>query len=244
MDAGIKQVQLTTLEVEAHGDAAHEVGAYLMGEGGKQLDSGKYVVVWKKDGGNSGSSTGTSGTRACPRRSRERPLTRGNPRDHSTRPRDRPGSRPSSVRRALGHAPRRPLVKVRRGPLLSCLRERRSDPRLRPSRRPLSRTHFCFRVSEAEFDRILRRSRPTASSTEARHMAQWTCRSTPTTAAASCTGIARRTRMGGLDGELRQAAGRERSGRPQGRRARAGGPFRPLALDSSGQCALWLNDAP
>ena len=49
MDAGVKQVKLTTLEVEAHGDAAHEVGTYvLMGDGGKQLDSGKYVVVWKK----------------------------------------------------------------------------------------------------------------------------------------------------------------------------------------------------
>ena len=46
MDAGIKQVKLTTLEVESHGDAAHEAGTYaLMGEGGKQLDSGKYVVV-------------------------------------------------------------------------------------------------------------------------------------------------------------------------------------------------------
>ena len=52
MDAGVKQVKLTTVEVEAHGDVAHEVGTYvLMGEGGKQLDSGKYVVVWKKDGG-------------------------------------------------------------------------------------------------------------------------------------------------------------------------------------------------
>jgi ketosteroid isomerase-like protein len=52
MDAGVKQVKLATVEVEAHGDAAHEVGTYvLMGEGGKQLDNGKYVVVWKKDGG-------------------------------------------------------------------------------------------------------------------------------------------------------------------------------------------------
>ena len=52
MDSGIKEVKLTTLEVEAHGDAAYEVGTYaLTGEGGKTLDAGKYVVVWKRQGG-------------------------------------------------------------------------------------------------------------------------------------------------------------------------------------------------
>ena len=52
MDAGVKSVKLVTLEVEAHGDTAHEVGTYvLMGDGGKQLDSGKYVVIWKREGG-------------------------------------------------------------------------------------------------------------------------------------------------------------------------------------------------
>ena len=76
MDAGIKQVQLTTLEVEAHGDVAHEVGTYvLMGEGGKQLDSGKYVVVWKKDGGQWKLHRDIWNT-ACPRRSRG-PAARG-----------------------------------------------------------------------------------------------------------------------------------------------------------------------
>lgn len=52
MDGGGKQVKLTTVEVEAHGDAAHEVGTYaLISDGGKPLDNGKYVVVWKREGG-------------------------------------------------------------------------------------------------------------------------------------------------------------------------------------------------
>ena len=52
MDAGVKGVKLVTLEVEAHGDTAHEVGTYvLVGDGGKTLDNGKYVVIWKRDGG-------------------------------------------------------------------------------------------------------------------------------------------------------------------------------------------------
>ena len=43
---------LTTLEAEAQGDTAYEVGTYtLPGEGGKMLDVGKYVVVWKRVGG-------------------------------------------------------------------------------------------------------------------------------------------------------------------------------------------------
>jgi uncharacterized protein (TIGR02246 family) len=52
MDSGVKSIKLVVVEVEAHGDAAHEVGTYaLMGEGGKALDNGKYVVVWKREGG-------------------------------------------------------------------------------------------------------------------------------------------------------------------------------------------------
>jgi ketosteroid isomerase-like protein len=52
MDAGVKGVKLVTLEVEAHGDTAHEVGTYvLVGDAGKTLDNGKYVVIWKRDGG-------------------------------------------------------------------------------------------------------------------------------------------------------------------------------------------------
>jgi uncharacterized protein (TIGR02246 family) len=52
MDAGIKGVKLVTVDVETHGDVAHEVGTYVLtGEGGKTLDDGKYLVVWKRDGG-------------------------------------------------------------------------------------------------------------------------------------------------------------------------------------------------
>jgi len=37
--------------VASRGDLAYEVGTYAaMGEGGKPLDSGKYVVVWRRDG--------------------------------------------------------------------------------------------------------------------------------------------------------------------------------------------------
>ncbi|MGH9323281.1 MAG: YybH family protein [Vicinamibacteria bacterium] len=51
-DSGVKGVKLKTLEVEAHGDAAHEVGQYELSDAaGKVLDRGKYVVIWKKDGG-------------------------------------------------------------------------------------------------------------------------------------------------------------------------------------------------
>jgi uncharacterized protein (TIGR02246 family) len=53
MDAGIKGVKLTVVEAEAHGGTAHEVGTYVLtGEGGKTLDTGKYIVVWKRDGGS------------------------------------------------------------------------------------------------------------------------------------------------------------------------------------------------
>jgi ketosteroid isomerase-like protein len=38
--------------VEAHGDMAYEVGKLtLKGEDGTVLDSGKYVVIWKRENG-------------------------------------------------------------------------------------------------------------------------------------------------------------------------------------------------
>jgi uncharacterized protein (TIGR02246 family) len=44
--------KLTTAEVEAHGDTAHEVGTYeLSMADGKVADKGKYVVIWKREGG-------------------------------------------------------------------------------------------------------------------------------------------------------------------------------------------------
>jgi len=50
-DSGVKGVSLVTLEVEGHGDTAHEVGKLeLRGADGKVLDHGKYVVIWKKEG--------------------------------------------------------------------------------------------------------------------------------------------------------------------------------------------------
>jgi ketosteroid isomerase-like protein len=50
-DSGIQGAALTTLEVESHGDLAHEVGRYeLRGADGKAIDHGKYVVIWKKEG--------------------------------------------------------------------------------------------------------------------------------------------------------------------------------------------------
>jgi uncharacterized protein (TIGR02246 family) len=53
MDSGVKGVKLTVVEAEAHGGTAHEVGTYVLtGEGGKTLDTGKYIVVWKRDGGS------------------------------------------------------------------------------------------------------------------------------------------------------------------------------------------------
>jgi uncharacterized protein (TIGR02246 family) len=52
LDSGVKGVRLKTLEVDSMGDSAHEVGQYeLLDSGGKTLDRGKYVVVWKKEGG-------------------------------------------------------------------------------------------------------------------------------------------------------------------------------------------------
>lgn len=45
-------IRLITSEVTAHGDLAHEVGTYEMsGAGGKVADTGKFIVIWKKEGG-------------------------------------------------------------------------------------------------------------------------------------------------------------------------------------------------
>ena len=44
--------KLTTAEVEAHGDTAHEVGTYeLSAADGKVMDKGKYIVIWKREAG-------------------------------------------------------------------------------------------------------------------------------------------------------------------------------------------------
>jgi uncharacterized protein (TIGR02246 family) len=53
IDMGLKGAVLETLEVEGHGDTAVEVGQYrLLLADGSVADSGKYIVIWKNDGGN------------------------------------------------------------------------------------------------------------------------------------------------------------------------------------------------
>ncbi len=55
LDAGVKDISLTTLEVEEAGDSAVEVGvisATAPGEGDVRVTLiGKYIVVWRRDGG-------------------------------------------------------------------------------------------------------------------------------------------------------------------------------------------------
>ena len=52
MDMGIKAVKLETVEVEGYGNTAYEVGTFtLQGAAGQVIDAGKYVVIWKQEGG-------------------------------------------------------------------------------------------------------------------------------------------------------------------------------------------------
>jgi uncharacterized protein (TIGR02246 family) len=49
---GIKKIEIKTGEVQETGDTAYEVGTYVIsGEADAHLDHGKYVVVWKRQGG-------------------------------------------------------------------------------------------------------------------------------------------------------------------------------------------------
>ena len=51
MGMGIKEVKLSTLELDDLGSTAVETGEYrLFAEGGQALDQGTYLVVWKNDG--------------------------------------------------------------------------------------------------------------------------------------------------------------------------------------------------
>jgi len=53
MDMGLKDVKLETAELEILGDTAIEVGKYtLYLMNGQVADTGKYVVIWKNDGGS------------------------------------------------------------------------------------------------------------------------------------------------------------------------------------------------
>jgi uncharacterized protein (TIGR02246 family) len=55
MSAGLKMVSLETVHVETQGNVAVEIGHYtttIPGAGGTTTtDKGKYVVVWKREGG-------------------------------------------------------------------------------------------------------------------------------------------------------------------------------------------------
>lgn len=52
MEMGVTSATLETLEVEAQGDTAYEVGRYVMfGSGEQVLDRGKYIVVWRQEAG-------------------------------------------------------------------------------------------------------------------------------------------------------------------------------------------------
>ena len=53
MNIGITGLQLKTVEVEASGNTANEVGRYtLQGAGGQVIDEGKYIVIWKQEAGH------------------------------------------------------------------------------------------------------------------------------------------------------------------------------------------------
>ena len=50
---GIDAVRLETLDLSAHDDIAVETGrATVLGSGGAVIDEGKYLVVWKNEGGS------------------------------------------------------------------------------------------------------------------------------------------------------------------------------------------------
>jgi ketosteroid isomerase-like protein len=51
-DAGDTVMKLDTVEAKGVGDTAYEVGKYtLSGDSGKVNDRGKYIVIWRKVGG-------------------------------------------------------------------------------------------------------------------------------------------------------------------------------------------------
>lgn len=51
-EAGDAVIKLETVEAEGFGETAYEVGKYtLSGKGGKVSDRGKYIVIWRKQGG-------------------------------------------------------------------------------------------------------------------------------------------------------------------------------------------------
>lgn len=52
MGMGIATATLRTVELEDHGDTAIEIGRYSLGTAdGAVADEGKYLVIWRNDGG-------------------------------------------------------------------------------------------------------------------------------------------------------------------------------------------------
>lgn len=53
ISSGIADISLKTVEVFAQGSTATEVGQYeLRDQAGKVLDHGKYIVIWRHEGGH------------------------------------------------------------------------------------------------------------------------------------------------------------------------------------------------
>lgn len=51
-DSGVKRAKLETMEAEQAGDQVVETGRYtLYGANDAQMDAGKYIVIWKQEGG-------------------------------------------------------------------------------------------------------------------------------------------------------------------------------------------------
>ncbi len=55
LDAGVGDLQITSIELSVNGDMAHKVGKYSLTiqpeEGEAISDNGKYVVIWKREKG-------------------------------------------------------------------------------------------------------------------------------------------------------------------------------------------------
>lgn len=51
MDNGISKAELETVNAESYGNVANEEGRYKLYVGDKEVDQGKYIVVWKKVNG-------------------------------------------------------------------------------------------------------------------------------------------------------------------------------------------------
>jgi ketosteroid isomerase-like protein len=52
IDMGVAGATLRSVDVDIHGTTANELGTYTLKDAkGTKLDTGKYIVIWKKEGG-------------------------------------------------------------------------------------------------------------------------------------------------------------------------------------------------